>query len=72
MKKIIVIVFLMLFVTGCGYGTVKEDAVDTVNINYSIIRIIDKEAGVVCYYTGGGYQGGVDCLSLKDTNLSGE
>lgn len=36
-------------------------------IDNKILRIIDKQAGVVCWVFS--YQGGISCLPLSDTRL---
>ncbi|AGM11553.1 hypothetical protein M199_gp113 [Halogranum tailed virus 1] len=88
MRKVFAICLVagMLLLAGCtGGGSTPEpsdssDVTDSGSIVYDgvqtsndVVRFVDHEAGVVCYYFAhpDGYagQGGISCVPLNQTNL---
>lgn len=72
---------LILGLVGCapGYREVLRETFNTpvpkpVSYNPLIYRVVDEEAGVVCWVmqAAGGNYGGIACLPLSQTRLDGE
>jgi len=76
MKKIFLAIIFALLISGCAPPTGDSpDASDTkdtevVGLTDSVFRVVDEEAGVVCWiYSSGGYKGGIDCMRIEETDL---
>lgn len=72
MKRIILIVGVVLVLGGCG-EQVRANGTSENNIviiseygTYELWRVVDKEAGVVCWIRP---STGLDCLPLSETKL---
>ncbi len=75
---LVVVVFLALLLSGCAPTTAytstgTEAPITTADVGNLVDRIIDTEAGVVCYlyahYDGGG---SISCLPINQTLLDPE
>jgi hypothetical protein len=53
------ILFSLLFLASCGEGTIKNSK------DYDLLRIEDKENGVICYFVKGYVSGGPSCLKVR-------
>ena len=64
MKKILLLILLLVVLTGCGEMNTQND-----DLWGYVHRLVDEEAGVVCYFytTYGG--SGISCLPLEQTRL---
>lgn len=77
MKRILCILACIALLVGCAPTTDPLPAYsgdlswETLDYTYAnmVYRFIDAEAGVVCYYVDGGYDGGLSCLPCSQTNL---
>ena len=72
-KIFLIIVLAMFFLISCDTTVISDTENIQVHIGHGLKRIIDKEAGVVCWvYTT--YENGVslDCLRLTETKLRTE
>jgi len=71
MKRLLCIVMIVLLV-GCAQPGIAEGIraeTLTSELGFGVTRIIDEEAGVVCYIYARGYAGGISCLPLSETGL---
>lgn len=69
MKRIMLIVLVLVMIVSlaaCG-----EEPSGTKTANHNMLRKIDQEAQVVCYYQPTTI-GGISCLPCKDTELDCE
>ena len=75
MRKIIFVILLAcLLLTACSDSyqlKLSESASPYTIVNNNIVRIIDEEAGVVCWIYSHSKlrEGGISCLPLDETNL---
>lgn len=68
MKKVILALIILLIsmtLAGCEVSHVTE----TKELASGITRLVDPEAGVVCWVYSGYNVGGISCLPLSETNL---
>ena len=71
-KVLIVTMLLALF--GCAGPEAETGAEQTIVTGssgglFTVSRIIDEEAKVVCWVFTGYYKGGISCLPLNETGL---
>jgi uncharacterized protein YceK len=70
--KIVIILAVLALLIGCSEpmsrstGPVEKP----VYIGTYVRRIVDEEAGVVCWIHKDTYQGGISCLPLSETKLA--
>ena len=77
MAIVVTVVLLLMAVASCGSSggpdTWDMQQVGSNNSGGTMIsRSIDREAGVVCWVYSNGYQDGISCLPLSETNLSAD
>ena len=80
MKKVLVSILMLIFLVGCATppptprpSTTPQDVGTVIYSNSwdTILRIVDSEAGVVCWVYNGYREGGISCLLLESTKLDG-
>ena len=81
MKRVLFVFAVLFVLVACNYQTGTVSTVGE-NKDYKTIslagyimnvgRVIDEEAGVVCYVAVGMEKGGLSCLPLSETYLSKE
>lgn len=76
MKRItlLLILALTIMLAGCAENTPSEsDGLNKKKLGEGALssthRLVDYEAGVVCWYRGSGYGGGMGCLPVNQTEL---
>jgi len=69
MKKIVLVFVLLL--TACAPVDRPAETEDTISqeYTYGVTRVVDEEAGVVCWTFKSGYAGGISCLPINQTLL---
>lgn len=73
MKYLIAVVALALALAGCEAPALQEETAapeDVTTLTYGVQRVVDTEAGVVCWVSNA-YQrgGGLDCMLVSETRL---
>ena len=68
MNKLLVLVMCVALLVACKSVPAKEETVVIADNWNEVIRFIDEEAGVVCWWTGS-YRGGISCLPISQTKL---
>ena len=68
-KLFIVILLLAMLVNGCAYSVDTENNTrPSTDYSMTVIRHIDREAGVVCWLQAHHYSG-IDCMPIGETRL---
>lgn len=71
MKKIITLVFMLLFVAACTIQSTEGDTekFESTNIGWydgqMVSRFIDTDYNTLCYVSDGGNRGGISCVPLQ-------
>lgn len=70
-KKIILILVVMFLLVSCGPADLDPVGVSIESNSYDAVnRVVDDEAGVVCYtFDSGSYAGGISCIPISQTRL---
>jgi predicted small secreted protein len=73
MKRTIMIIFLFALIgmtAGCVTAGADPDVLELTKVSAYMCRVIDREAGVVCWTVSRDYGSvGLSCLPLAETNL---
>lgn len=72
MKRLSLILFLGIVACAPTAATASDSApISVMKMNYraSLVRMIDEQAGVVCWAIEGGTYEGLSCLPVEETRL---
>jgi len=71
MKRIALVLVLVALLVGCETDPEwkNPDNQERLSSVGTVYRYIDAEAGVVCWIVDGGYNGGMSCLPIGETDL---
>ena len=66
---LVVVLVVVLMLVGCAASGAPTDRLSSNGYGDVVFKVVDDEAGVVCWVYDGIKQGGIDCMPLSETEL---